>query len=346
MKHINSKLDKYKHEVKSLISKIYKVLSVISTLTIFSALLLFCIGRLGLETSSDDDLIMRDIESQISDTLNITSITTTDIHGFGNNSIIVLAASDYIENDTSIANQLFIFDKIENNVLNQVYNLFGYGSSFKLSYSFSLMSDNPEYPYWGYSVELLDIVELTGDLSKELVVMFRPEPSGTSGYYFIGVFSYSFENHSYYMIGTFPAAGKYELGSYYIGFEPVITIFHNDDANQYNFLGREPKFKLENGTSDDNDFFIENDYGTVYLVRTKMIWGEGECHPSPHRHIVSVFTPHYNPEENELEWRVTFSKETNEYTPYCTEKFIIDFLRENDRYDIISSNIAAEGDIE
>lgn len=335
---IHSLFSVFSPKIVSFLKNIYVLISVISTLTIFSAFILFLFGKMGIETSSDDDLIMRDIKNQISDNLTISSITTVDIHGFGNDSIIVLAADDYMydysDGDGIVANQLFVFDKIGNEFLNNVYNLFGYGSSFKLSYKFSLESDNPEIPYWGYSVKLLDVVELTGDLSKELVVMFRPEPAGTSGYYYIGVFSYSFESHSYYMLGTFPPAGQYKLGNYYRGSEPVTTIFHNSNANCYNYYGDEVKFQLESGTSDDNDFFIENDYGTRYLVRTKMIWGPGEGHPSPHRHIISVFFPSYNSDNNELEWRVTFSEETSDHTRYCTEKFVIDFLQANDRYDI------------
>ena len=69
------------------------VISVISTLTIFSAVLLFAIGQLGLESSCDDDLIMHNIKKQIPDNLEITSITTQDIHGFGNNSPLDLASS-------------------------------------------------------------------------------------------------------------------------------------------------------------------------------------------------------------------------------------------------------------
>lgn len=313
-------------------------------MTIFSALILFCIGRLGIERTSDDDLIMRNINAQLSDTVKISSITTSDIHGFGNDSIIVLAENEYIGsenlgNDTITANQLFIFDKIENDLLNKSYNLFGYGSNYGLKYTFSLQSDFSEFAYWGYSVKLLDMVELTGDTSKELIVKFEPIPSGTSGYYYIGVFSYSFETNSYYILGTFPAADKYELGAYYRGSEPVTTVFHSRNASQYNSFGSEAKFQLEQGTADDNDFFIQNDYGTIFLVRTKMIWGEGEGHPSPHRHIVSVFYPNYNLENDELEWRVIFSEETDEYTPYCTENFVVDFLQANNRYDITSNDI-------
>ena len=65
-----------------------------------------------------------------------------------------------------------------------------------------------------------------------------------------------------------------------------------------------------------------------------MIWDE-KSHTEPHRHIISVFSPKYNQEKDELEWNVTFSKETTEYIHYCTEEFVIDFLRKNNRYDIV-----------
>lgn len=318
----------------SVIKQIYSVISVISTLTIFTAFILFLIGKVGLASSSDDDLIMRDIKKQIPDNLMITSITPQDIHGFGNDSLIVLA-SEYGRDVKGSANQLLVFDKVENDVLNRVYNLFGYGSNYKLTYTFSLASDSDDSSYLlGYSLELLDIVELTGDTSKEIVVKFMSIPAGTSGYYQIGIFSYSFEKHDYYLVGTYPPVDGYQLDpERYFWNTPAPTVLHSETANQYNFYDPSERFALEYGTYDDNDFYLKHTDGSILLVRTQMIWGES--HVEPHRHVISVFTPQYDREKDELEWNVIFSKETKEYTRYCTEEFVIEFLKENDRYDII-----------
>ena len=317
--------------------KTYMVISVFSTLTIFSAVLLFAIGQLGLESSCDDDLIMHNIEKQIPDNLEITSITTQDIHGFGNDSLIVLAANANTEKGSS-ANQLLVFDKVDNGVLNQIYNFAGYGSNYKLSYMFSLVSeDNNEFFPFGYALKLLDVVELTGDTSKELVVMFMPIPPGTSGYYQIGIFSYSYDKQSYYLVGTYPPVSGYDLNQdndiHYWNI-PAPTVLHTGNNSQSNLYDDNERFELEFGTYDDNDFYIESNNGLL-LVRTQMIWGE-ESHPEPHRHVISVFDPQYNQEKDELEWNVVFSKETTEYTRYCTEEFVINFLKENERHDIVN----------
>jgi len=325
------KIQMLMHWLWKTIKKIYALISVISTLTIFSAVFLFMIGQAGLESSCDDDLIMCDVKKQIPDNLAITSITIQDIHGFNNDSLVVLAADD---DGGSSANQLLIFDKVDNGILNQIYNFAGYGSNYKLSYMFSLVSEDDEYEPFGYALELLDVVELTGDTSKELVVMFMAIPPGTSGYYQIGIFSYSFEKHEYYLVGTYPPVSEYELDQeVHYWSTPAPTVLHAENANQYNLYDKDERFELEYGTYDDNDFYIESD-GNLLLIRTQMIWGE-ESHPEPHRHIISVFDPRYNQEKDELEWNVVFSKETTEYTRYCTEDFVINFLKENNRYDIV-----------
>lgn len=337
-KYLHIVRQKYLPQMISAIKKIYSVISVISTLTLFSAFFLFLIGKLGIETSGEDDLIMENIRSQVPDNLTITEIILQDIHGFGNDSVVVLAAQDDWEGDYPIANQMLIFDRVDNDILSQVYNLFGYGSSFKLSYMFSLQDESYDFNSqmnYGYSLDLLDVVELTGDLSKELVVMFMAIPSGSSGYYQIGIFSYSFETHSYFLLGTYPPASGYDLDSDQSRWSaPAPTVLHSKTANQYNYYDKDTLFELEFGTSDDNDFYIVSDTYPPLLVRTCMIWGS-ESHVEPHRHIISVFRPKYNHEAKELEWTVIFSKETTEYVRYCTEEFVIDFLKENNRYDIV-----------
>lgn len=330
-------LPSHAFKVKVVCKKIYGVVSVISTLAIFSAVLLFFIGKLGLETASDDDLIMRNIKKQVPDNLSISSIITYDIHGFGNESIIVLASSEISsEQNKGIANQFLVFDKINNDFLNRVYNLFGYGSSYKLSYLFSLESEYDNEWSFGYEVQLLDIIELTGDLSKEIVVKFMATPAGTSGYYQIGVFSYSFETHSYYLLGTYPPSGKYDCNeSPYLWNTPVDTVFNSEHASHYNYYDPSYVFDLEFGTHDDNDFYIESTQGKSLLIRTQMIWDKSESHVEPHRHIISVFAPIYDAENDELDWNVIFSQETQDYTRFCTEDFVKNFLLSYERADIV-----------
>lgn len=241
----------------AILRRIYQVAGVISTLTIFTAVVLFIAGKMGLETASDDDLIMRDIRKQIPENLTIADITVEDIHGFGNESLIVLADDKdrYYDEDSrnsKSANQLLVFDKVENSILNQVYNFAGYGSNYKLSYMFSLSSEYLESELAGYMIEFVDIVELTGDTSRELVVRFMMCPPGTSGRYEIGIFSYSFDKQAYDLIGTYPPAGGYSLDEGER--KPAPTVFHSETAEHYNFYDKSVCFQLEEGSDFTNSF--------------------------------------------------------------------------------------------
>lgn len=320
---------------RNAVKKTYAVVSAITTLAVFVLLILLCAGAVGGGKSSDD-LIMREIKGQVSPELRIVSITRQDIHGFGNDSIVVLAAAEHqsMEDEDAITNQLLVFDRAENDLRNRLRSLFGCGSGFRLAYRFSLAESDGVFGL-GYTIRLLDVVELTGDLSGELVVLFRPEPSGTSGIGEVGVFSCSPGDRGYYLLGTLPPAELYDLGESHRGYRPAPTVFKTDGWGEHDRYAPDETFRLENVSTDNNDIFIENDSGTVYLIRTQMIWGDNESHADPHRHVISAFLPQYDAEKDELEWYVTFSKETEAYTTYCTKEFILDFLRENERYDVV-----------
>jgi hypothetical protein len=318
-------LMQHKQHIKIAVKRVYSIITVLSTLTIFSALL-FIVGKTGFGVSCDDDLIMKNIQSQVPDNLIISNIYVQDIHGFKNDSIIVLTTND---NGTKIANQLIIYDKINNYILNKLNNLFGYGSNYKLTYSFSLDDPNFDEEFsFGYSLKILDMIDLTGDLSKEIIVQFMAWPAGTSGYYQIGIFSYSYEKKNYYLLGTYPPAVQFDEDAWQYP-DNVPTTFHTSTASQKNYYNDSEVFQLEYGTMDDNDFFVKSGYAT-YLIRTCMIWGN-ESHVEPHRHVISVFTPRYNIETDELEWTVIFSQKTDDYIDYCTREFVQDFLNKNEK---------------
>lgn len=310
-------------QIKSIGKLVYSIISIISTLAVFSAVLLYAFGKIGGGALSDDALIMKNIREQMPENLGINSIHMEDIHGFGNESMIVLASDD-VGDKTN--NQLLIFDTVNNSILQKINYLFGYGSNYKMVYSFSLDDPRLDTKFsMGYYLEIIDIIDLTGDLSKEIVVKFMPVPPGTSGYYEVAIFTYSYENQGYMLLGTYPSAGLYDLDEHrtniYAG-----SVFHDSTACLSNLYGSEPLFNLEWSTMDDHDFFTSN--YSVYLIRTKMIWGEDESHVDPHQHIISVFQPWYNDESGELMWRVVFSDIMTEKVPYCSREIVAAFLEE------------------
>lgn len=297
-----------------------KSLSIVSflSLTIVTGIGIFIIGRIGIGNVSDDDLIMQNIKKQLPENLIISNIYLEDIHGFGNNSIIILAVNN---EKSQLANQLLIYDKIDNNILNQFNNLFGYGSNYKLNYKFSLQDSYYDITE-GYYLEIVDCVDLTGDLSKEIIVQFMPYPAGNGAYYCIGIFSYSYEKHIYKLIGTYPPSKLYEKME---GINIISTVFHEGEYYQNNYYNKDEQFTLEYGSKYNNDFFAESKiFGTI-LIRTERIWGD-EGNADPHRFIISMFQAVFDSNDEELKWEILFSKETDEYIDYCSKEYVQKFL--------------------
>lgn len=318
MKEFGKRMIDFLKKICFFLTEVYSIISVLSTLTIFSALVLFLIGKFMVRNICDDDLTMQKIQEQMPDNLSISSIYMEDIHGFGNESIIILASDSEVGNE--IANQLLIFDKVDNDILNKINNLYGYGSNYKLSYSFSLEYLDKKWSELGYLLEIVDIVDLTDDISKEIVVRFMPmdewgSVGGNGGYYETGIFSYSYDKHTYYLLGTYP--------SYDDDRSP------KSESYERNYYNANEKFCLEQGLSKFyNEYFAKDDWSVV-LVRTELIMGEGETYYDPHRYTISVFRPMYDTSKDELKWEVQFSKDTDDCISECSKDFVRVFLEEN-----------------
>lgn len=63
-------------------------------MAIFSTFIIFLIGKTELGDVCDDNLTMQRIKNQLPSNLAISDIRIEDIHGLGNDSIIVLAVDD------------------------------------------------------------------------------------------------------------------------------------------------------------------------------------------------------------------------------------------------------------
>ena len=323
--------DKSENRVKHVLKKVYSIISIISTLAVFGAIILFVIGRIGMVKMSDDDLIMNEIVSQMPDNLEINSIEQIDIHGLGNESIIVSASDKKYPNEDPVANQILIFDKIENNFLNQMYHFLGFGSKYKLSYRFSLSKvDNDNNASFGYYLNLLEAIELTGDNSKELIVEIMSIPAGTSACYEVAIISYSFTNHSYYVLGTYPEYNdkiKYNDSRTSIS---IIDNFHSDPLKECNYYDNNEKFNLT-WCSHDNYYFhyVNKNLYNNYLVEARMIWESGESHVSPHRYSILIYSLGYDRERDEIDWYLNYCIESQEYLTGDAKEFVEKVLVDN-----------------
>ncbi len=112
-------------KIKIFWGKLYEWISVFSTLSIFGGLAIFIYGRFAKNNQSDNDLIMQQIIDEVAGE-EIISINVEDIHGFGNNSIIVSSCNrsrDYYDEYPS--NNLLILDLTENEILHSMDDLLG-----------------------------------------------------------------------------------------------------------------------------------------------------------------------------------------------------------------------------
>lgn len=133
---------------KHIITKIYNIISVLATLTIFSGLILFLYGKIVKSNQSDNDLIMKQIKNETKEE-KVISLNVADIHGFGSNSIIVTTTED--SGAGLGGNKLLILDSVDNEILRGMNDLLGIKSSYKTTFSYTLLSDGihfvPETEY-------------------------------------------------------------------------------------------------------------------------------------------------------------------------------------------------------
>ena len=347
MKNIMKNLGKLLINTKKIFSKIIKkvisffliikifidiVVEVIEKSSVLAVFFLYIFGKILVGDLCDDDLTMNRIKEQLPSNLTISSIHREDLHGFGNESIIVLAADR--DMGEKVANQLLILDKVDNDILNKIVNLLGFGSNYKLSYSFSLEYLDDEWSKLGYMLEITDIIDLTNDTTKEIVVNFEPTNelggmAGNGGYYETGIFSYSYDTHEYYLLGTYP---PYE--------RPVPT---RKESIQRNYYNKNETFELKAGLNKFYGECFAKTWLSTVLIRSEIIWDMvNESSVDPHRYTISVFKPIYHSDTGTLEWNEVFSSKTDEYFDGNSNlnEYIENFLKENydSQIEIIEEN--------
>ena len=292
----------------SFFQNLYRIISIFSTLTIFSGLVLFLYGKMVKSNQSDNDLIMTQIKNELDDS-EIYSITTTDIHGFGNNSIIVTAGNrSWDENDS---NKIVILDLISNEILRNMDDLFGMRASYKTTFSYSLESENitfqPETEY------VLDII---GDSTKEIIVKYFVEGS-TYGANSTGIFRYSYENEKYQLIGTYPESKKMDVGIYdnngnLIGFhaQKVFTDFNyvrNKDGSYIQCFDGSDHFLLNAGSWYNREYWIDSSV----LGRCLVTLNDDKYYEN--LTYINVYDPIYDKQDFSISWNLLYSENIKEF---------------------------------
>ena len=203
--HDNSRVDNPQGLFKRIIKKIYFVISIISTLSVFSWLLFALIGLFVKRDYSDNDILFKQINKYLNEDEMIVSIDRADIHGFGDDSIIVVTDNDWINESD---NRVLILEKLTNDFFSKLINPFGIGSEYVLKYEEKNQDD------WGYYTKLDFVGNISSSYTKDIVLSYNGKGS-TYGYKYYKIIGYSDENREYYYVGSYPDVYKVDGLSYY-----------------------------------------------------------------------------------------------------------------------------------
>lgn len=296
--------------IKKFLSRVYSIISIVSTLLIFSGIIVYIYGHIINDNKSDNNLIMNQIREEIGEDVIIT-IDTVDIHGFGNNSIIVATRDDnelaiHPKNKNAYNNNLLIFDSINNEFLQDMNDLFGMKSSYKETFSYRIWSENIQFiPRTEY---VLDII---GDSTKEIIVKYDVFGS-TYGANGTAIFKYSYDEEQYELIGTYPNNQKLETNIYdkfgnSIGFSAkyIKTVFNDDSKDDFSneaipCKSQEKKFNLNSGSIYSQEYWaVSSTLGKVLVTVNIDKYRQQETY-------INVYLPSYNGKE--LSWSLCYSE--------------------------------------
>lgn len=314
---------------KQIAKKIYEAISIISTLTIFTGLICFILGKITNNNQSDNDLVMQQIKNEICEDERIVNVETADIHGFGNNSIIVTACNAgnaKWEDDSN--NSVIIMDIVENEMLQSMNDLLGVKSNYKTTFVYSIDTEGMKlYPI------VNSVSDIIGDSTKELLIDYQVWGS-TYGAYFTAVFRYSYENERYEIVGTYPIVEKAD------------TTRYDDNGNIVEVKCIEVDTKFNDVPCENNNIceFSDSDRTfnlTIYSGYCRDYWGEfsnlGKTlivvkgNRYDEKMLINCYQPIYKEKENVLIWNTIYSEYTSEISLGYTKDDLARYLEK--KYD-------------
>ena len=302
-----------KISIPSWLKYIYNVLSVISTLTILSGAILFVYGNVKDSNTSDNNLIMEQIKKVTKDK-KIISVNTTDIYGFGNESILVTASNYKESTKDNYGNNLVILDRMDNEILRKMNDFWGIKSSFKTTHNYSIYCDDVCFiPKTRY------VIDIVGDKTKEVIVQYKYLGSvdGANG---TAIFKYSYDDEQYHIIGTYPNCEKIDLREYdeegklLDGIAPkeVETNFFNLEDTSWSpvcFDG-EKKFTFNDGLQYCKEYWVDcKKWGRVLVI----------VHVDKDDQQTYINIYYARGEEDELLWYILFSEKVNKFPELYTK---------------------------
>lgn len=280
-------------KICKLFSGLYRIVSVISTLAIFSGSIIYIYGMISNNNMSDNDLIMRQINEELENGERIESITTDDIHGFGKNSIIVTSSNfpqKYGENSNA---RFIIMETVENEILNNMNNLFGTNSEYKTTFSYNLISQ-------GLIPKTNIVMDIVGDDTKEIIIDYECWGS-TFGAYYSAIFMYSYEKMQYELIGTYPVVRKENL-QHCIIVDNYFNKMPDDEYHYNNFTDSFGNtFNLTSYSYYCRDYWMKLSSTFDCLVVFEFYKTEPRC-------LVNIYQTYYRDGENSINWNLMYSE--------------------------------------
>lgn len=278
-------------------------------------LVFFVYGQLSGDNRSDNDLLKKQIDEHKGKG-KITSIIKDDIHGFGNDSIIVTVGNqDFVSQD--IQNKIIIMDTVQNETLHKMNDFLNLKSPYKVRFSYTLNSKVRDE-----SVDLHplvdSIIDMVGDsdLDKEIVVKYGVvghKSTNIENVVYPAIFKYSYEKERYELIGTYPLCGKLNLRTYKedgtgssLDVEKIHTNFNDvsgEEQTKLLFFDDEKQFSLtEIYNREYRDFWIDSKIWGKVLVLAKLDYDKWTT-------LVNGYYPVFDQETKELLWYAIFSEE-------------------------------------
>lgn len=306
----NEKFLIFYKKLKKCLKGLYGVASVVSTLTIFLGGLYYLVGQITNNNQSDNDLIMQQIKDEICDDEQIVNMENVDIHGFGNNSIIVTSCNaGNVKWDGEDKNKFVIMDSVENEILHSMNDLLGVKSRYKPTFTYSIEAEGMHlYPV------INCVSNIFGDSTKEILINYYVWGSTYSAYY-TAIFRYSYEHEKYEIVGTYPIVEKNNLTRYdengnivYNKSLLIDTKFNQvicESKEVDEFCDFDKSFNLTAYSGYCRDYWAEFSNIGKMLVVVKHDRYDDEV-------LINCYQPSWKETEKKLRWNTIYSEYTSE----------------------------------
>lgn len=306
---------KFKNTWRSLPKKILKIIMDIFSYSFIFTLLLFAYGKISGDNRSDNDLLKKQIDENVGNG-KITSILKEDLHGFGNDSIIVtIGNQEFLSQD--IQNKILIMDTVQNEILSTMNDFLNLKSPYKIRFSY-ILNNKLRDERIDLHPQIDSVIDIIGesDLDKEIIVKYGicgHKSKYMENVEYVAIFRYSYKKTKYELIGTYPTCDKLNVRTYKEdgkGYSIDVQEIHTDFDNVSGkgetsllFFDDEKQFSLtEMYNMEYSDFWVDSRAWGKVLVLAKLDRDKWTT-------LVNCYYPVFDENTYELSWNAIYSEE-------------------------------------